>query len=211
MDTPAATLHRHCNKLTDCDRQCGRLRTGDHERGGSTAQSPRSAQRAVASIPPAAGASALLVNQHLLAGSTDVDADQPAVQVTRVAVARHAVGGFVVTSGSFPAETEKFAEGRESKLLWKDFEGFIRGDLSRKGKLYSYADNRVSRPPFTLVNAKAGIRNEQWELNLYGSNIFDEDYHTLYFDNTFVGAPGGFDFARIGDLARYGVEVTYRY
>jgi iron complex outermembrane receptor protein len=98
-----------------------------------------------------------------------------------------------------------------SHPVWQDFEGFIRGDLSRKGELYWYADNRVSRPPFTLVNAKAGIRNEQWELNLYGSNIFDEKYYSLYFDNTFVGAPGGFDFAHIGDLSRFGVEVTYRF
>jgi restriction system protein len=35
----------------------------------------------------------------------------------RVMAARHAVGGFVVTSGSFTVEAEKFAEGREIELI----------------------------------------------------------------------------------------------
>jgi restriction system protein len=35
----------------------------------------------------------------------------------RVMAARHAVGGFVVTSGSFTTEARKFAEGREIELI----------------------------------------------------------------------------------------------
>ena len=90
-------------------------------------------------------------------------------------------------------------------------EGFVRTDLSRKGTLYWYADNRVARDPFTLVNLRGGIRNEHWEVDLYGTNIFDTRYYALYFDNTFVGAPGGFDFANLADRSRYGVEASYRF
>ena len=35
----------------------------------------------------------------------------------RVMAARHAVGGFVVTSGSYTTEAGKFAEGRELELI----------------------------------------------------------------------------------------------
>ncbi|MGH8138544.1 MAG: TonB-dependent receptor [Steroidobacteraceae bacterium] len=98
-----------------------------------------------------------------------------------------------------------------SHALTQSFEGFIRTDVNRKGRLYWYADNRVSRDPFTLVNLRGGIRNEHWEADLYGTNIFDKRYDSLYFDNKFVGAPGGFDFADLADLSRYGIEVSYRF
>jgi iron complex outermembrane receptor protein len=90
-------------------------------------------------------------------------------------------------------------------------QGFIRGDLSRKGLMYWYADNRVARPPFNLVNAKLGVRTDTLEVNLYGSNIFNKTYDSMYFDNKFVGAPGGFDFAYLADKARYGIEATYHF
>jgi iron complex outermembrane receptor protein len=90
-------------------------------------------------------------------------------------------------------------------------EAFVRTNLNRKGKLYWYADNRVSRSPFDLVNASAGLRGDRWDLTLYGTNIFDKQYSTLYFDNLFVGAPGGFDFAYLGEQSRYGMELTYRF
>ena len=95
--------------------------------------------------------------------------------------------------------------------VFHDLEGFVRTDVSRKGTLYWYADNRVSRPPFNLVNLRGGLRNDHWEVDLYGTNIFDKRYYALYFDNTFVGAPGGFDFADLADLSRYGVEASYRF
>ncbi|HVO44830.1 MAG TPA: TonB-dependent receptor [Steroidobacteraceae bacterium] len=98
-----------------------------------------------------------------------------------------------------------------SHAVTPGFEGFIRADVSRKGRLYWYADNRVSRDPFTLVNMRGGIRNDHWEADLYGINIFGTRYYTLYFDNKFVGAPGGFDFADLADLSRYGIEVSYRF
>jgi len=48
------------------------------------------------------------------AASVDVETVR---EFHRVMAARHAVGGFIVTSGSFTAEAEKFAEGREIGLI----------------------------------------------------------------------------------------------
>jgi iron complex outermembrane receptor protein len=117
------------------------------------------------------------------------------------------VGKYVPLQSKYTAN----ASIQYSHGVWQDLEGFVRTDVSRKGTLYWYADNRVSRDPFTLVNMRGGIRNDHWEADLYGTNIFDKRYYTLYFDNTFVGAPGGFDFADLADLSRYGIEVSYRF
>jgi iron complex outermembrane receptor protein len=103
------------------------------------------------------------------------------------------------------------ASAQYSHEIVNDLQGFIHADVNRKGRLYWYADNRVSRSPFSLVNMKAGLRKDRWVLDLYGSNIFNTKYVTSYFDNTFVGAPGGFDFAYLGELSRYGVEATFRF
>jgi restriction system protein len=46
--------------------------------------------------------------------SVDVDTVR---EFHRVMAARHAVGGFVVTSGSFSNEAQKFAESREIELI----------------------------------------------------------------------------------------------
>jgi len=52
--------------------------------------------------------------KHWRASSVDVDTVR---EFHRVMAARHAVGGFVVTSGSFSTEAQKFAEGREIELI----------------------------------------------------------------------------------------------
>ncbi len=95
--------------------------------------------------------------------------------------------------------------------MTSSLDGFVRMDLSRKGTLYWDPDNRVTRPPFNVVNAKIGMRHDPWEINLFGSNIFNARYYTLYFDNKFVGAPGGCDVADGADDRRYGIEATYRF
>jgi restriction system protein len=52
--------------------------------------------------------------RHWRAPSVDVDTVR---EFHRLMAARHAVGGFVVTAGSFTTEAGKFAEGREIELI----------------------------------------------------------------------------------------------
>ena len=84
-------------------------------------------------------------------------------------------------------------------------------DVEHKGKLYWEPDNVAKRKPYTLVNASIGVRSEKWELRAYGENIFNKRYDTLFFDNLFVGAPGGFNFAYLSKASRFGLEATIRY
>ena len=103
------------------------------------------------------------------------------------------------------------ASAQYGHAVWEDLEGFVRADVTRKGVLFWDPDNKITRPPFSVVNAKIGVRREHWEVNFYGTNIFNTKYDTLYFDNTFVGAPGGFNFADLADDRRYGIEATYKF
>ncbi len=86
-----------------------------------------------------------------------------------------------------------------------------RVDAQHYGPLYWQPDNVARRAPFALVNVSLSVRTERWELRAYGTNIFNKRYDTLYDDNRFVGAPGGFDFANISRIGRYGVEGTVRF
>nr|WP_047168634.1 TonB-dependent receptor [Sphingomonas sp. Y57] len=95
--------------------------------------------------------------------------------------------------------------------LTDTIDGVARIDVERKGSLYWEPDNNAKRKPFTLVNMSAGIRTEMWELRAFGDNVFGKRYDSLFFDNLFVGAPGGFNFAYVSRASRYGVEATVRF
>lgn len=95
--------------------------------------------------------------------------------------------------------------------LSTEWTAVARVDAQHYGPLYWDPDNVARRAPFTLVNLSVSVRTERWELRGYGTNVFNKRYDTLYDDNRFVGAPGGFDFANISRGVRYGIESTVRF
>lgn len=101
--------------------------------------------------------------------------------------------------------------GQYSAPITENIDGLIRVDFTRRGRLFWYSDNLFRRDPFNLVNVKASVLMGNMEIGFYGRNIFDVDYNTAFFDNRFVGAPGGFNFGFRGAKARYGGEVTVRF
>jgi iron complex outermembrane receptor protein len=103
------------------------------------------------------------------------------------------------------------ASAQYTRTIVDHFQGFVRTDVSCKGTLYWYADNQITRPPLQVVNTKIGMRHDSWEVNIFASNIFNKTYDAFYFDNKFVSAPGGFNFAYLADDRRFGVEGTYRF
>jgi iron complex outermembrane receptor protein len=103
------------------------------------------------------------------------------------------------------------ASAQYARPIMQSLEGIVRLDVERKGRLYWEPDNKAERSPYTQVDASVGVRGDWWELRAYGENIFDKRYDTLYFDNLFVGAPGGFNFAYLSKGVRYGLEGTVRF
>ena len=95
--------------------------------------------------------------------------------------------------------------------LTEALDGVVRVDIETKGREYWYPDNAHSQAPYSLVNVKFGVKASNWELRVYGNNILDQKYDVLYFDNLFVSAPGGFNFAFLSNKPRYGVNLSYKF
>jgi iron complex outermembrane receptor protein len=90
-------------------------------------------------------------------------------------------------------------------------DGFYRIDFNRYGRLYWYPDNAYSQNPYNLVDLQVGARFANWSVDTYGRNIFGQRYNVLFFDNNFVRAPGGFNFAYRSLPTTYGVEAAYHF
>ncbi|MGD9816593.1 MAG: TonB-dependent receptor [Hyphomonadaceae bacterium] len=78
------------------------------------------------------------------------------------------------------------------------------------------SDLRPSKvqPAYTLFNARIGIGdiNERWSLELWGRNIFDEEYAQIMFDVPLQqGSAGPTQGAFLGDPATYGLTLRVNY
>ncbi len=79
--------------------------------------------------------------------------------------------------------------------------GFYAGvDLIGVGEMYVERTNTYKRDAYQLMNAKIGYEAENWDVYLYGKNIFDKDYSTksdMYIEYS--------------DPREIGVKLTYRF
>jgi len=80
---------------------------------------------------------------------------------------------------------------------------FARVDVNGFGKTYFNQKNSQSRDAYNLVNAKLGYEAENYDIYLYGSNIFDKDYDSIgiFGPTTVVYSPP----------REVGVQVSYRF
>jgi len=67
------------------------------------------------------------------------------------------------------------------------------------GKTYLERTNTYERDAYQLINAKIGYEAENWDIYLYGKNIFDEDY-----------SEEGATYIYYSDPREIGVKLTYR-
>ena len=84
---------------------------------------------------------------------------------------------------------------------------FVGGGISYTGSLYFQPDNaaRNFQKPYTLLDARAGIRKGDITLTFWGRNITGKEY--LTFNRQFSGSDQGV----YGEPATYGVDVRYRF
>lgn len=82
--------------------------------------------------------------------------------------------------------------------------------LKGTGKIYWHEDNAAASSSYNLLNARVGFTlNDNISLNVWGSNILDEDYITEFFAQSFSN--GGSDLAWKGNPAMFGLDVSYRF
>jgi iron complex outermembrane receptor protein len=93
-------------------------------------------------------------------------------------------------------------------LPLQDWEIVARGDFTRQGKtIWDWADTPGAyRSAFSLVNARLAVRNEQWEVAVWGKNLTDKRYNSEHI----VLLPFAGALFRAAPR-QYGVEVGYRF
>ena len=93
---------------------------------------------------------------------------------------------------------------------------FIIFDYSYTGDRYtSYENGAIKLPDYALANLRAGFDNDNTSIEVYITNLTDEDgYLSRYDDFSAVGTSGysGFGVRRTGTKPRVlGIRLRYRY
>ncbi|WP_205739244.1 TonB-dependent receptor [Halocella sp. SP3-1] len=87
---------------------------------------------------------------------------------------------------------------------YRNFNGFYaRTDLIGYGEMYFDKANEYSRDAYEIVNAKIGYETENYDIYLYGKNIFDKEYNSY-------GYYSGY-YTIYSDPGEIGLGLTYRF
>lgn len=82
---------------------------------------------------------------------------------------------------------------------------FVRGEMEGYGKTYFDEANTIKRDPYELYNAKIGYESANWDVYLYGKNLFDKEYFSTIFcsgDNIFYG---------VAEPRKIGIIISMRF
>ena len=92
---------------------------------------------------------------------------------------------------------------------------FGRLDYLFRGSTWLSAANLAKTGESHIVNLRAGVENENWRFELYGTNIFNEkEFSQLFLLFDLSGLSGFFGRAPAGALIprpAYGARVSYRF
>ena len=92
--------------------------------------------------------------------------------------------------------------GQFTQPLGGELDLTLRADYQRTGRTWWEPYNTTSRDPISLIDARVGLRTEQWSVTAWGRNLGNEKYNAEF-------SPGGFLFRALP--RRYGVEFDYRF
>jgi len=98
-------------------------------------------------------------------------------------------------------------------------EAFVRGDLNYFGKTFTDERNLAFTNDYFLVDVRAGIKTENYSLELFVKNLFDEDAWAsgARFSDTAFPLDFGNFFVQQGinispqDRQEFGIRATYRF
>jgi iron complex outermembrane receptor protein len=91
-------------------------------------------------------------------------------------------------------------------------DGFVRAEWVHRSEQLSntfalrYEVFPFISPSYDVVNLRAGLGNERWNVNLYLENVFDEDYFSAAYEKAFYSG------VQVEPSVRsYGIEFRYRF
>jgi iron complex outermembrane receptor protein len=127
----------------------------------------------------------------------------------------HAAYG--LTDSKITAMEDPSVKGNEAPLVTRDtfnlgatltrpvgdgLDFTLRADFQRIGRTWWEPYNTTSRDPVSLLDARAGLKAENWAVTAWGRNLTDKKYNAEF-------SPGGFLFRALP--RRYGLEIEYRF
>ena len=87
---------------------------------------------------------------------------------------------------------------------YRHYSGFyVRADLIGYGKMYFDKANDYSRDAYEIVNAKIGYEAKDFDIYLYGKNLFDKEYDS---DGCFGGM-----YTIYSEPGEVGLQLVYRF
>jgi iron complex outermembrane receptor protein len=87
---------------------------------------------------------------------------------------------------------------------------YVGADLNYRSWIYSQPTNSITSrlPALALLNARAGVRTDRWDLYFWAKNITNKNYLTFVSPTT--GNTGGLK-SQVGDPQTWGLTVRYKY
>lgn len=80
-----------------------------------------------------------------------------------------------------------------------------RADLVKTGEFYCDNKNRFKHEGSHTLNLRLGYETENYDIILWGKNLFDEEYYTYYTPY------GQNELIADGDPRTFGVTINYRF
>jgi outer membrane receptor protein involved in Fe transport len=89
---------------------------------------------------------------------------------------------------------------------------FARVDISARDDFYFDVSHDQKSKSYQLVNMRVGYQADSWSVNLWGRNLFDEEYAVrgFYFGNEPPDFPDTL-YTRLGDPRQFGVTFDKRF
>jgi iron complex outermembrane receptor protein len=104
------------------------------------------------------------------------------------------------------------ANAEYSRKMFGDNDGFVRAEWIHRSEQLSntfalrYEVFPFISPSYDVVNLRAGLGNERWNVNLYAENVLDEQFYSAAYEKAF------FSGVQVEPSVRnYGIEVRYRF
>jgi iron complex outermembrane receptor protein len=110
----------------------------------------------------------------------------------------------------YPGESGTLTLTYEGQLT-ADYDFFVRGDYLYQGETWMTNANVSKTGAWSTVNLRVGMLTEDWRIEAYGTNIFDEEGYTAFqhFTDLSFTAGGRVLFAGFIPRQAFGVRATY--
>lgn len=85
---------------------------------------------------------------------------------------------------------------------------FARADLLGTGGFYGDVRNNLEQTAYEIVNLRFGYETDHWRVEVWGTNLSDEEYVTAMYDNSSMGLG---DLVEDGEPRMVGITASYRF